>query len=152
MAKHPSQLQWKQELDLLSRTGVGLPAIAPALAILIRQIVGAQTCVIMWVDPTGMPTGVHHEHPNEATQALFMNEYERLFNGNHETNVSWLVRQRGEPCGLMLHPPAAYFRSNTYNLLVRGDHYHHMLDLRIDVQGVTQAAVALLRTPGKAFG
>lgn len=152
MANHPSQMRWRRELELLSRTGVGLPAIAPALAILIRKIVGGQTCVIMWVDPNGMPTGVHHEHPNEATQALFMNEYERLFNGNHETNVSWLVRQRGQTCGLLLNPPAAYFRSNTYNLLVRADHYKHMLDLRIDVEGVTQAVVALLRPPGKAFG
>lgn len=145
------QKHLRRELDLLSRTGVGLPAVAPALSGLIRQIVGAQTCVIMWVDPDGMPTGVHHEHPNEATQSLFMNEYERLFEGAHETNVSWLVRQRGQACGLLLNPPAAYFRSNTYNLQVRADHYRYMLDLRIDVDGVTRAVVALLRAAGKAF-
>lgn len=145
------QTQWRRELDLLSRTGVGLPAVAPAIAALIRQIVGAQTCVIMWVDSKGMPIGVFHEHPNEATQALFMNEYERLFSGDKEINVSWAARQRGRACGRLLTPPAAYFRSNTYNLLVRGDHYRYMLDLRIDVDGVARAVVALCRPPGKAF-
>ncbi len=144
-------MQWRRELELLSHTGVGLPAVAPAVAALLRQLVGAQTCVIMWVDPSGMPTGVHHEHPNEATQALFMNEYERLFSGEGEINVSWAARQRGPACGLMLSPPSAYYRSNTYNLLIRGDHYRYMLDLRIDVGGVTQAVAALCRPPGKAF-
>ena len=91
------QLQWRRQLDLLSRTGVGLPAMAPALCALVRQIVGAQTCVLMWVDSAGMPVGVHHEHPNEATQALFMNEYERLFSGDREINVSWAARQRRSP-------------------------------------------------------
>ena len=145
------QLQWRRQLDLLSRTGVGLPAMAPALCALVRQIVGAQTCVLMWVDSAGMPVGVHHEHPNEATQALFMNEYERLFSGDREINVSWAARQHGQACGRMLHPPQVYFRSNTYNLLMRGDHYRHMLDLRIDVDGVARAVAALCRPPGKAF-
>ena len=145
------QMQWRRELDLLSRTGVGLPAIAPPIAALIRQIVGAQTCVIMWVDPTGMPVGVFHEHPNEITQALFMNEYERLFSGEKELNVSWAARQHGQACGRMLNPPSVYFRSNTYNLLMRGDHYRHMLDLRIDLDGVARALVALCRPSGKAF-
>ena len=148
---HKQQMRWKQELDLLSRTGVGLPAVAPAVAALLSQMVGAQTCVIMWVDSTGMPIGVFHEHPNEATQALFMNEYERLFSGDKEINVTWAARQRGQACGRLLTPPAAYFRSNTYNLLMRGDHYRYMLDLRIDVDGVTRAVVALCRPPGKAF-
>ena len=151
MPKISLQLQWRRELDLLSRTGVGLPAIAPAVAALIRQIVGAQTCVIMWVDATGMPVGVHHEHPVEATQSLFMNEYERLFSGDKEINVSWAARQRGQACGRMLSPPPAYYRSNTYNLLMRADHYRYMLDLRIDVEGVTRAVVALCRAAGQPF-
>lgn len=145
------QMQWRRELDLLSRTGVGLPAIAPAVTALLRQIVGAQTGVIMWVDASGMPTGVHHEHPNEVTQALFMNEYERLFSGEREINVSWAARQRGQACGRILNPPSYYYRSNTYNVLIRGDHYRYMLDLRIDVDGITLAVVALCRPPGKAF-
>ena len=148
---HHQQMQWRQELDLLSRTGVGLPAIAPAVTALLRQIVGAQTGVVIWVDASGMPTGVHHEHPNEVTQALFMNEYERLFSGEGEINVSWAARQRGQACGRLLHPPSSYYRSNTYNLLLRGDHYRYMLDLRIDVDGVPQAIVTMLRPPGKAF-
>lgn len=151
MSHVPQQIQWRRELDLLSRTGVGLVAIAPAVAAIIRQIVGAQTCIIMWVDAAGMPVGVHHEHPIEATQALFMNEYQRLFSGAQEINVSWAARQRGQACGRMLSPPAFYFRSNTYNLLMRADHYRYMLELRIDVDGVARAVVALCRPPGKAF-
>ncbi len=148
---HHQQMQWRRELDLLSRTGVGLPAIAPAVTALLRQIVGAQTGVTIWLDASGMPTGVHHEHPNEVTQTLFMNEYERLFSGEGEINVSWAARQRGQACGRLLHPPSSYYRSNTYNLLLRGDHYRYMLDLRIDVDGITRAAVALCRPVGKAF-
>ncbi len=149
-ARH-QQMQWRQELDLLSRTGAGLPAIAPAVTALLREIVGAQSGLILWVDAGGMPTGMHHEHPNEVTQALFMNEYERLFSGEGEISVGMMARQRGQTCGRLLNPPSSYYRSNTYNLLLRGDHHRYMLDLRIDVDGITRAVFALCRPPGKAF-
>ena len=145
------QMQWKQELDLLSRTGVGLSAIAPAIAPLIRKIVGAQSCMITWIDVDGKPTGVFNENPVEATEALCMNGYERLFSGENEIGVSWLARQRGQACGHLLNPSSSYLRSNTYNLLVRGDNYRYMLDLRIDVDGVARAVIALCRPAGKAF-
>lgn len=151
MTSEPRQLQWRQELELLSRTGVGLPAMAPALAALIRQMVGAQNCLITWVDADGHPVGVYNEHPVEATDALCINGYERLFSGDKEIGVSWVARQRGPACGRLLSPPSAYFRSNTYNLLIRGDHYRHMLDLRVDVGGIARAVVALCRPAGKAF-
>lgn len=140
-----------KELDLLSGVGTGVAAIAPSVAALVRQIVGAQACVIVWVGDTGAPEGVFHEGGSLATMELFTNEYARLFAGDKEPNITWLAQQKGAVVGKLLRPNAAYFRSNSFNLLLRPDGFHHVLDLRIEQEGLTRAVVSLLRPQSQAF-
>ena len=141
-----------QELDLLSRVGVGVAPIAPDLVGLLRKLVGADAAALFWLDDQGMPEGFFHEDSPAVVQDVFLNEFERLFVGEGETNVFALARRQGKPIGHLLSPGADYFRSNTYNLLVRASGHHHTLDLRVDVDGRARAVVLLFRAPGRPFG
>ena len=145
-----------QELDLLCRLGLGLAPIAPDVCALLRQLAGADAAALFWLDEEGLPEGFFHEDSPDSVRDLFLNEFERLFVGPHETNVLALARRDGPRVGRLIAPDARYFRSNTYNLLVRASGHHHALDLRVEVPGpsgpVVRAVVLLFRAPGTVFG
>lgn len=140
------------ELDLLCRARVGIAPIAAELATVLRQIVGADAAALFWLDEAGLAEGFFHEDSPAAVQDLFLNEFERLFVGAREINVLALARKQGARVGHLLDPAPDYYRSNTYNLLVRASGHHHTLDLRVDVADRTRVVVLLFRAQGPAFG
>jgi hypothetical protein len=139
------------ELDLLCRIGVGLAPIAPDLTALLRRLVGADAAALFWLDEHGLPEGFHHEDSPDSVKDLFLNEFERLFVGDREINVFALAQRRDRPVGHLLAPGADYFRSNTFNLLVRASGHHHSLDLRVDLEGRARAVVLLFRAASRPF-
>lgn len=139
------------ELDLLCRIGVGLAPIAPDLTALLRQMVGADAAALFWLDEFGLPEGFHHEDSPDSVKDLFLNEFERLFVGEREINVFALAQRKDRRVGHLLEPGADYFKSNTYNLLVRASGHHHSLDLRVDVDGRARAVVLLFREASRPF-
>lgn len=145
---HPnhSRLTLWQELDLLCRLGTELAAVAPDVCAVLRKLCEADAAALFWLDEHGLPTGFHHEDSPASVRDLFLNEFERLFVGPHETNVMALARQEGPRVGRLLAPNKHYFRSNTYNLLVRPSGHHHALDARVEVNGQIRAVVLLFRT------
>lgn len=143
-----AQQQLWHELDMLCRLGVGLAPIAPEVCAALRTLIGADAAALFWMDEQGLPAGFFHEDSPASTQNLFLNEFERLFVGAQETNVFALARPDGPRVGRLLTPDASYFRSNSYNLLVRASGHHHVLDMRVEVLGRTRAVVSLFRTPG----
>ena len=130
---------------MLCRPGIGLSAIAPRVCRLAREIVGGEAASLFWLDQNAMPLGFFHEDSPEEARGLFVNEFERLFVGESEINVFALARAKGRPCGHLLRPPTSYFKSNTYNLLVRPSGHHHCLDLRIADPYGGQAVLLLFR-------
>lgn len=146
-----SQRRSWHELDLLCRIGVGLAPIAPDLTALLRQMVGADAAALFWLDEFGLPEGFHHEDSPDGVKDLFLNEFERLFVGEREINVFALAQRRDRRVGHLLEPEAGYFKSNTYNLLVRASGHHHSLDLRVDVDGRARAVVLLFREASHPF-
>jgi hypothetical protein len=147
----PQHTRLLKELDLLTRCGLGLALMAPSLAPLVRQLVGARACVIVWLDDQGWPLGMFHENALASTTELFLNDYQQLFSGEAEKNASWLARNGGSPVARLLRPDADYYRSNSYNLLVKPDSYHHVLDLTVQVDGVARAVVALFKSRTESF-
>lgn len=143
-----------QELDLLSRLGVGLAPVAAAFARVLRGLTGADAAALYWLDAQGLPEGFFHEDSPRGVQDLFLTEFERLFLGENELNVTALAQRQGAPIGHLLAPGAGYFRSHTYNLLVRASGHHRTLDLRVEVEGRTRAVVLLFRNLSnhRAFG
>jgi hypothetical protein len=138
-------------LDLLCRAGAGIAPIAPAACRQIRELVGADAASIFWLDENGLPQGFFHEDSPDSARDLFVNEFERLFIGPAELNVTALARTPGPRVGRVARPDKAYFSSNTYNLLVRESGHHHSLDLRIDIDGRARAVVLLFRGGQRAF-
>lgn len=137
--------QLLNRLDLLSKTGIGIEAASKELAALLRQLVGADAAAIFWLNAQGLPEGFFHEDSKPEVQALFLDEFERLFVGPDEINVFALAKHRGKRVGNLILPPNGYFKSNTFNLLVRPSGHRHTLDLRIEVAGRTRAVVLLFR-------
>ena len=142
----------RHELDLLCRSGTGLVPIAPAVCQLAREMVGADAAALFWLDAHGMPLGFFHENSPAQARDLFLNEFDRLFLGPNETNVVQLAnRHDGLAVGQLLHMPAQYYLSNTFNLLVRPSGHHHALDLNVRVDGRTRAVLLLFRPFGQPF-
>ncbi|PZU19457.1 MAG: hypothetical protein DI589_21260 [Shinella sp.] len=150
MVRRVAKRYWN-ELDLVCSTGVGLEALAPQVCRLLREIVGADAGALFWVDETGLPAGFFHEDTNAQARDLFVNAFEALFTGDMELNVATLVRFKGANCGHLLAPPDHYWRSNTYNLLVRASGHRHTLDLRVDHEGRPRAIIMLFRRRTDAF-
>ncbi|KRA18840.1 hypothetical protein [Acidovorax sp. Root568] len=146
-----SQQRLWQQLDMLCDLGLGLAPVAPDVCAVLRTLVGADAAALFWLDEDGLPAGFHHEDSPASTQDLFLNEYLRLFNGPGETNVLELAKTDGPRVGRLLAPGARYFRSNSYNLLVRASGHQHTLDLRVEVEGRTRAIAALFLEPGPGF-
>lgn len=141
----------RKQLDLLVRTGLGIEPIAPALASVVRQLLGAEGCFIGWFDERGVPAGFFHDSAPVATQELFLNNYQELFVGPHELTLFWLVSNKGRAVGNMLNVDKAFFKSNTYNLLFKPCDHHFGLDLRVDLNGVTRMVIGLFRTKDQPF-
>ena len=148
------QRQW-HALGMLCGLGLGLAPIAPEVCALLRALVGADAAALFWLDAQGRPEGFFHEDSPAGAQDLFLNEFDRLFTGPHEVNVHTLARADGPRIGRLLAPGARYFRSNSFNLLVRASGHHHTLDLRVEARGatgpVTRAIATLFRAPGAGF-
>ena len=136
---------------MLCRLGLGLAPVAPDICAVLRSLIGADAVALFWLDQHSLPEGFFHEDSPVAVQNLFLNEFERLFVGEHETNVLALAQPQGPRIGRLLAPDAGYFRSNTFNLLIKASGHHHTLDLRVEVQGRTRAIVTLFRAPGIGF-
>lgn len=151
LSKRSALRQRWLELRLLCRPGIGLAAIAQPVCRLAREIVGAEAASLFWLDRNDMPLGFFHEDSPAAARELFVNEFARLFIGPGEINVFFLAKRDGAPCGSLLAPPPDYFRSNTYNLLVRASGHHHCLDLRVDNDDGGRVVLLLFRGHHPAF-
>lgn len=153
--KHPpvarAEAGLRKQLDLLSRTGAGIPALAEAMTPLVQQIIGADECVMVWVDAAGMPLGAFSGLRRPDMGDLYANEYRRLFVGRYEMNAAWLANQKGAVVGHLMRPDKEYFRSNTFNLLLKSMGLRAGLDLRVEVNGVTRLVVVLFRAPPLGF-
>ncbi|WP_313079026.1 hypothetical protein [Pulveribacter sp.] len=144
------QRQWRA-LGLLCGLGLGLAPIAPEVCAALRALVGADAAALFWLDAQGRPEGFFHEDSPAEVQDLFLNEFERLFAGPDEINVHTLARIDGPRIGRLMAPGAQYFRSNSYNLLVRASGHQHTLDLRVEAGGRARAIAMLFRASGAGF-
>lgn len=133
------------ELDLVCATGVGMEPIASDLCRILRHLVKADAGAIFWMGDNGLPAGFFHEDSDASVRDLFANAYEELFVGHTEINVASLIGRTDFDCGHLIAPPTEYWKSNTYNLLVRASGHHHTIDLRIDDGGQPRAVILLFR-------
>lgn len=141
-----------EDIAVTARSGGEIATLAPLLCRLTRSYVGATAVALFWMDEEGRPVGFHHEDSPADARDLFANEFHRLFVGPDEINVASLSRRSGQNVGHLIDPPASYYRSNTYNLLVRASGHHHALDLRVDIAGRARIVILAFREHGRPFG
>ncbi|MFG1201804.1 hypothetical protein V5F29_05375 [Xanthobacter aminoxidans] len=141
-----------EDIAVIARSGGEIATLAPLLCRLTRGYVGAAAVALFWMDEEGRPVGFHHEDSPAEARDLFANEFHRLFVGPDEINVASLSRRSERNVGHLIAPPASYYRSNTYNLLVRPSGHHHALDLRVDISCRARIVVLAFREHGRPFG
>ncbi len=146
-----AQVNLLRQLDLLVSTGVGIAPIAPALSPLLSKIVGADSYGLSWFDEAGLPEGFYHCGAQRQAEELFMNHYEELFVGPHEYTPFWRTLHKTCDVGNALRSSQAYFRSNTYNLLIKPSGWHFLLDAMIELDGVTRLSVSFFRSEENPF-
>ena len=141
----------RKELDLLVRAGLGIEPIAPALARLLRDLIGAEGCFIGWFDVLGKPAGFFHDSALVEVQDLFMNNPQLFIGANEFTMFSAARKNSTAKVGSMFRPGKEFYKSNTFNLLVKPCGHHHALDMRVEVNGVTRVVISLFRPEAYLF-
>jgi hypothetical protein len=142
--------EWTQ-LKALCTSGLDPISLAPDAFEHVHQLVPNAACALFLTAPNGIPQRFLHEDSPDHVKALFQNEF-HLFLGPQEINVVQIVTApQAQKAGRLLSPPRDYFRSNTYQMLVRGSGHHHALDVRLQHQQQGLGALMLFREEGAAF-
>ena len=145
------QVTARKELDLLVRAGLGVEPIAPALARVLREVMGAEGCFIGWFDEFGKPAGFFHDSALVEVQDLFMNNTKLFTGANEFTMFSAARKNSAAKVGSMFRPGKAFYKSNTFNLLIKPCGHHHALDMRVEVNKVTRVVFSLFRPEAHLF-
>lgn len=140
-----------KELDLMVSTGAGIAQVAPSVYTLVSKIMGAEAVGMCWFDEAGAPQGFYQQGSSRDAELLFMNHYEELFMGPYEYTPFWSVRNKGRSVGNALQTSKEYFRSNTYNLLIKPSHCHFLLDALVDLEGVIRLTACFFRSLQNPF-
>ena len=146
-----TQAKLLKDLDLLVGTGLGIAPIAPALCSLLTKIVGAEAGGICWFSESGVPQGFYQQGSTREVEELFMNHYEELFVGPHEYTPFWSVRNSGRGVGNGWLASKEYLRSNTYNLLIKPNHWQFLLDVVVEVADVPRFSACFFRSVQNPF-
>ena len=142
-----------EHIRLLCRCGAGLEAIASPLCAAVRDLIGADSGSLFWLDEMGVPAGFFHDCAPAEIKDLFITRFEDLFLGPEEINVIELTRSVEPSIGRLLDPAfeQRFWRSNIYQYLCVPLGHRHMLDVRIEVNGVGQALFCAWNRVGRPF-
>ncbi|MBT2186875.1 hypothetical protein [Sphingobium nicotianae] len=123
-----------EHIALLCHCGVGIEAIVSSLCEAVRQLLGAASGSLFWLDEMGLPQGFYHDCASAELKDLFISQFDTLFSGPAEVSFVRLVAMTGPAIGRCLEPELidAFWKGNIYRYLCVPLGHHHMLDLRVD--------------------
>lgn len=148
--RYRKKRKW-HELDLLCRAGAGIGPIAPAACRIVRELVGADSVLLFWLDQNGLPAGLFYESTADCAIEVFGDDYHRFFSDPSELDGSNLPTENENPVGILMNPRRDYFCSKTFNLMVKASANLHSVDLKVDIESQTRAVVMLFRTGKNPF-
>ncbi|HJW54685.1 MAG TPA: hypothetical protein VJ577_05365 [Burkholderiaceae bacterium] len=150
MSQKKNSRLWSR-LRVLCCAGLDLMSITPDAFAIVHELIPNAASALFLTSHDGVPQGFYHEDSPDEAQNLFLNE-PQLFIGPDEYNVLRLVGTPGAvKIGQLLQPPQEFFKSNTYQLLVRASGHHHTLDARLEVDGRRAGLITLYREAGIRF-
>lgn len=136
---------------MLCCSGMDVMSLAPDAFALVRDLLPSSPALFLFTQE-GDVRARHHEDCPDHVHRLCI-EGGELFDRPGEPTFRSLYCDPGQPkVGPLLNPPDGYFRSNTYQLLVRGWGHHHTLDARLEADGRTFGSLCLFREAGGGFG
>lgn len=132
---------------------MGLEAIAGRACTIVRELIGADSGSIFWLDRYGQPAGFFHDCAPAELKDLFVTRFDDLFSAPGEFNMVTFTEVVGPAVGRMLTPDArAQLRaSNVYKHLCMPLGHHECLDIRIENEGRGVALVVLWNRAGRPF-
>lgn len=142
-----------ERLRLLCECGAGLEAIAAKACEIIRDLMGADSASIFWLDRYGAPAGFFHDCAPAELKDLFVTRFDELFSLPGEFNMVTFTGSVGPPIGRMLTPEIhAQFRaSNVYRHLCVPLGHHYGLEMRIEHRGRGVGVLVLWNGDGRPF-
>lgn len=134
-----------ERIRLLCQSGAGLEGIAGPLCNAIRDLAGAESASIFLLNSNREPTGFYHDCAPAEIKDIFSTRLEELFIRPDEFNMMTLTDQVDPSIGRLLVSGAIenFWKSNVYNHLCVPLGHRHMLDMRIDVDGIGRALICL---------
>ncbi|MBL8555805.1 MAG: hypothetical protein JNL41_16135 [Phenylobacterium sp.] len=142
-----------ERLRLLCECGAGLEAVAAPACAIVRDLVGARSASIFWLDRHGAPAGFFHDCAPAELKDLFVTRFDELFSSPGEFNMVTYTRPVGPPIGQMLTESghAAFRASNVYKHLCVPLGHHHGLEMRIEHAGRGVGVLVLWNEAGRPF-
>lgn len=150
MSRRKKAREWAR-LRMLCCSGADAMAVAPDAGVLLHELVPNAAFALFLTTHEGEARARFHEDCPAHVDQLCV-AHGALFEGPDEPTFKRLYGNlNGPKVGQLLNPPTGYFRSNTYQMLVRGCGHHHTLDARLDVDGRLFGSICLLREDGVGF-
>lgn len=137
-------------LRMLCCSGTDIMTLAPDAFSVVEGLVPNVSSALFLTTHDGEARARLHERCPEHVNRLCLDHGAQLFTGPEELTYARLYSSPRK-VGQMLDPPPDYYRSNTYQLLIRASGHHHSLDARLEVDGQRQGMIWLFREPGAGF-
>ena len=142
-----------ERLQLLCGCGAGLPAIAALACAIARDLVGADSGSIFWLDPSGAPAGFFHDCATAELKDFFVTHFDELFSAPGQFNMVTFTQMVGPPVGRMLDEGVQnlFLASNVFRYLAAPLGHHYPFDIRIEHDGRCAALLVLWNREGRPF-
>lgn len=149
MLKRTRAREWAR-LRMLCCSGIDAITLAPAAFNIVRGLLPSSPALFLATREGEVRERVHEDCPDHVHKLCI--EGGDLFEQPGEPTFRRLYLDPAVPkLGPLLRPPPGYYKSNTYQLLVRGSGFHHCLDVRLEADGRPFGALCLLREEGVGF-
>ena len=132
-------------------SGHPLIMIMPDVCKLIRQLIPNANTGLGLVHPNGMLYAFYNESTDTKLLALMMNHPELFMDFKTEPHLTWFTTTSMPKCGNALHSTPEYFRSNTYQYLIRPSSCDASLEVRLEVNQIPAGGLVLHREPKSHF-
>lgn len=114
-----------------------MEALAGPLCRAVRDIVGAASVAVFWIDALGVPAGFFHDCAPAELKDFYITRYDELFDWPDQITMLDFIGRTGAPIGTSLEPGfmERWLSGNIHIHLCAPLGHHHVLDMRIDRDG-----------------
>jgi hypothetical protein len=142
-----------EHIRLLSGCGAGLQAIAGPITLALRDLIGAASAALFWLDEEGNPAGFFHDCAPAELKDFYVRRYDDMFGSSDQMTMLTFINAEGKAVGTTLADGFLdrWLDSNIHRYLCAPLGHHHFLDMRLDHGGKGRAAWFAWNPDGRPF-